>query len=147
MATKTNIARTIQKLIILFGLLLFISVTTKAGIQERRVSVFKKLQVSGAFKVILTQGNTEKLMIEADGNVMEKVITEVKNGILIIRAGRGLFNLKTGSITINLTFVNLDELELSGAVDIKGINAMKLNKLEIEQVEAQKLGLTFQQTA
>lgn len=128
----TTFTRSIIRWSVFIGLFMIISASATAGEQERNVSGFTELQVNGPFKVILTQGTSEKLMLEADNRVMEKIITEVRNGTLIIRARRGVFNLNNSGVTVYLTFINLDELELSGAANLKGTHAMKFADLEIE---------------
>lgn len=99
--------------------------------EDRKVSPFTKLQVSSAFKVVLTQGNTEKLMIDASDEDMSKIITEVKGGKLIIKLKDNYFNRQTKGISVYLTFTALTEIDISGAVELKGTNVMTFNDLEL----------------
>ena len=52
--------------------------------QERSVSGFNALEISGAIEVNLTQGNKESLVIEADSDYIDKIVTEVQGKTLKI---------------------------------------------------------------
>jgi len=45
--------------------------------QERKVSSFNGIEVSGVFHVDLTQGTTNSVIVEADDNLMDIIRTEV----------------------------------------------------------------------
>ena len=52
--------------------------------QDRHLSGFSSVNVAGSFDVYITQGNTESVKVEADDEVIDKIITEVKGGVLKI---------------------------------------------------------------
>jgi hypothetical protein len=52
--------------------------------QDRHLSGFTAVSVAGSFDVYLTQGNTESVKVEADDEVIDNIITEVKGGVLKI---------------------------------------------------------------
>ncbi len=85
--------------------------------QERKVSSFTSLDVSGAFKVYLSQGATQSVIIEADDNLMEKIETEVTGGKLRIYNKRHIMNAK--SLNVYITATEMNAIELSGAVDLQ----------------------------
>ena len=50
--------------------------------QERPVSGFNKIAMSGSGELIITQGSKEGLTVEAEDNIMEYIETEVKDETL-----------------------------------------------------------------
>jgi len=77
--------------------------------QTRKVSSFNALDISSAFDIFLTQGNEESLVIEADENIMEYIITEVRGGTLriYIDEHRNIRNVKTMKVYLNSITLNL----------------------------------------
>ncbi len=98
--------------------------------EERNIKAFNEIQVSGAYTVYLTQGNKEKLIIEADENLMDLIITKVVDGKLRIYNKEDFRSPK--KMDIYLTFVDIDEIALSGAVEIEGMNKFTLNELSLD---------------
>lgn len=146
MKTTTIRKKYAHHLILLIMFAGVISMNAFASKQERNVKNFNKIEVSGGFKVILTQGNTEKLVIEADDNILPKIITEVRSGTLIIKLENNT-NISNGKDLIaELTFINLDNIDLSGAVNITGTNPMKFSNLEIDGSGATKISLNLSAT-
>src|SRR5664279_1416695 len=83
--------------------------------QDRTLSSFHALKVSGGIDVELSQGNAQKLQVEADGNLIASIRTEVKDGVLTIYHEDKIVNAKT--MKIHLTFQQLDEITASGGCD------------------------------
>ena len=53
--------------------------------EDRTVDEFSRLKVSGSFRVVLTSDRTKELSIKTDKNLMGYIITEVKDGSLVIK--------------------------------------------------------------
>lgn len=144
--TTTNRKNQILSLIILSVLTLTIGINAFAGKQTRTVKNFSKIDISGGFKVMLTQGTSEQLTVEADDDMLSKIVTEVNNGTLVIKLENNSWNRSAGEMIVNLTFVNLNEIELSGAVNITGTNPMKFSNLGIDASGATKINLNLSAT-
>ncbi|MDP2238334.1 MAG: head GIN domain-containing protein [Bacteroidales bacterium] len=99
-------------------------------VEERNVRSFVAIDVSGGFEVILKQGSAEALTIEADDNLMKLIVTEVRGGELKIYT-EGNVSPKT-KMKAYVTFVKLDEIDLSGAVKLRAENKLTFNRLSIE---------------
>lgn len=56
--------------------------------QDRKLSGFSSVSVSGSFDVYITQGSTESVKVEADADEIDKIVTEVDNGVLKIYSKR-----------------------------------------------------------
>ena len=108
--------------------------------QERKVTGFTSLEVSGAFTVYLYQGNSESLTIEADENLMEYIVTEVKGDRLEIYTKNKSIQ-KFTKMNIYLTFEELEMIDISGAVNIIGEDMMKFDELTIDGSGASEIKL------
>jgi hypothetical protein len=122
------------------------SLNVLASKQDRPVRNFNKIEVSGGFSVILTQGTVEKLTIEADDDILPKIITEVRGGTLIIKLENNTWNKNIKNLAAELTFINLDGIDVSGAVKITGTNPMKFSDLKIDGSGATKINLNLSAT-
>ncbi len=109
--------------------------------EDRQVSAFKAIDISGGFEVELIQSEAESLTIEADDNLMKLIKTEVMNGELKISLSEPVRNVK--KLKAIITFRQLEVIDISGAVRIKGINAMNFEKLSIDASGASEINLNL----
>lgn len=95
--------------------------------EDRDVSGFDKILVSGVGRIILTQSTKESLSIETDDNLMEYIETEVKGDtleidftdtIVLSPGGRDILDPSAGFI-FRISVINLEEISVSGAADIQ----------------------------
>ncbi len=98
--------------------------------QERKISSFDGIEVGGAFKVYLTQGNTEELVVEADENLLDVIETEVRGSMLKISTSEDIRDSK--ALNIYITFKNIEELDVSGACEMTSENKFKLGDLDLD---------------
>ncbi len=107
--------------------------TTK--MEKRAVEGFTRLGNKGIGNVILTQGDHDELVIEADPELRERIRTEVKDGTLRITYDfdwqdvLGLRFIGRGPIRFHVTMKTIEGLSMSGAgnVEAKAITADKLD--------------------
>ena len=103
--------------------------------ENRPVSSFSGLVTSSGIDVYLTQGNDEKLTIEAKGVEKEDVVTEVRNGTLrltIDRRGANFFNFgRNRYVKAYVTFRQLSKLTASGGSDVFGQGKLTFRTLAI----------------
>jgi len=86
--------------------------------ENRNITDFSEIEVSGAYKVYLTQGNSSTLTIEGDENLMQYVTTKNVDDDLIISSKENIN--PTNEMIIHLTFNNLNSIDLSGACELIG---------------------------
>lgn len=108
--------------------------------EERAVSNFSKLDIGGAFKVYLTQGDREKLVIEADTKEMAEIVTEVVGNKLKIHTKPG-WGVRFHEMTVYLTFKNLDYIDFSGAVEVKADSPLTFSELEMDVSGAAEINM------
>lgn len=121
--------------LILFCAVVFLSTTIHAGNkQTRQISRFHGVSVSTGIDLYLAQKDVEGVVVEANADELEKVITQVEGGILkIYLKQKSWFNLNWGKEPhkVYVSFKNLDKLEASSGSDVKAEQALKLDKLDI----------------
>lgn len=98
--------------------------------QDRTVSSFQAIKVSGGIDVELSQGNTLKLQVEADENLIALIRTEVKDGVLNIYPSESIRDAKT--LKIHLTFQQMDAITASGGCDIESMQKLSFATLKVD---------------
>ncbi len=95
---------------------------------ERSVGDYDGIGVSGWFDVELVDGNEGELTLRGEENLLEHIVTEVKNGKLSIKVEKG-YNLKPTSwnegIMITVPVESVNSIALSGSGDIVGKKTLK----------------------
>ncbi|NNU34802.1 DUF2807 domain-containing protein [Mucilaginibacter sp. S1162] len=101
--------------------------------EDRHLTGFNAVNVAGSFDVYIKQGTTESVKVEAPADVIKNIITEVKNGALIIRTKDHFsFNNIFGNkkMVVYVTIKNCNAISLTGSGDVyfkEGIAANDLN--------------------
>lgn len=84
--------------------------------ENRKVSDFTRLEISGGFKVILKQDSSLSVTINADDNFMKYIHSSNSGDKLKIYSKKNFCG--SGEIVINIGVKNLERIEASGAVDL-----------------------------
>jgi hypothetical protein len=92
--------------------------------QDRQVGSFKDIEVGGAAKVFVSQGDQHSVKVEVDENLQQFVEVFQEGNKVIVREKRG-FNLDpTGDLKIYVTAPVYNDIDVSGACDIIGQTAI-----------------------
>ena len=112
--------------------------------EDRQVSGFDQVSVSGAGELTLTQGDEESLKIETDDNLLPLIESKVHNGVLSIGPREG--NLRpTEGIHYQLHLKKLSDLQLSGAVRAEA-DSIKMDRLGLGISGAAKVSVAHLDT-
>lgn len=90
--------------------------------ETRDVAGFNKIRLDGAGRLLIKQGASESLVIEAEENVMDELTSEVIGDTLVLGyKDRPWWRsiLPTRPIVYDLTVIDLNELTLNGAGDLE----------------------------
>lgn len=96
--------------------------------ENRNITRFSKIEVSGAFKINIKQDSSLALTVMADDNLMKYIRTQVNGNKLRIYTRKNFCN--DSPIIINVGVGRLEEIEGSGAVELASegrINVQNLN--------------------
>ncbi|MDB5007162.1 MAG: hypothetical protein JWP45_1555 [Mucilaginibacter sp.] len=105
--------------------------------EDRKVGDFKRMTISGGFKVVLKQDSSMAIKITADDNLLKYIKTEVSGDRLRIFSKRSLCN--TGEIIVNVGVRNLDEVKASGAVEVESDGKITAQDLRFKLSGATKI--------
>ncbi|MCP4424059.1 MAG: DUF2807 domain-containing protein [Chloroflexi bacterium] len=117
-------------------------------IEERDMQNFTRVMISGQGKLLLSQGETESLRIEAEDNIIPLIETTVSDDTLFIKGEGAGTAVTTLPIEIHLTIKNITSLESSGISRISGENIVAdqlqligsdYGKIEISALTANKI--------
>lgn len=101
----------------------------KVVTNERNVSDFTAISIISSADVVLTQGDKIAVIVETDENLQEKVTTKVSGGDLEIGI-KGSISRVT-KMTVYVTVVNLQRVNISGSGDVDSKGVIRGNDLEI----------------
>ena len=107
--------------------------------QDRKVSGFTGIDVSGGFSVEITQGNNESVRLEAEENLLDNIKTEVRDGVLRIYNDRSLSSTK--GMKAYITVKQLDKIEIRGGVKVVGKSTFKTNTMKLDMSGGSKVTL------
>jgi hypothetical protein len=104
--------------------------------QNRHLSGFSAISVTGSYDVYITQGNSESVTVEADDDIINRIITEVKDGELRIytKKGDSGFNFSWGDknkMIIRIAAKDLNEISLTGSGDVFFKDGLRASKLAL----------------
>jgi hypothetical protein len=102
--------------------------------ESRPVSGFDAVNFSGSGELVITQGNTEALTVEADDNLLPYIKTEVRNGELFIgfdREDGDAFYRPSQPVRFNLAVKDLRRAALSGSGSIS-MGELNTDRLTLE---------------
>ena len=98
---------------------------------ERTVDAdFNEVRGSAGLEVYLTQGNENKIVVEADENLHQYIETDVENGKLHITTSENIGQSKAKKI--HVTFVELNNIEASSGAEVVGNTVIKSQNLSLK---------------
>jgi len=106
-----------------------------ANAQKRNVSGFHAIEVSGGIDLYLSQGDEAVAVSASKDEYRDKIITEVKDGVLKIWfEWKGNLRIDWGNRKLKayVSIKNLDGLEASGGSDVLVDGAIKTTKLNMK---------------
>jgi len=108
--------------------------------EERTVDKFSSIGMGIHGDVYLTQGSPQKLVLEGDEDILEKVVTEVRDDMLKIKFS--VPNVRTKSpVKIWITVSEINGLYLSGSGSINAETAIKSDEMELKVSGSGKINI------
>ena len=102
--------------------------------KERPAGNFSGVHVSSGVDAYITQGDNTSVTVEADENLHEYIITEVKGDILYIYTEANI--LESEMKRVHVTMKNINSLTTSSAGDVIGVSPIKTDELELNASSA-----------
>lgn len=108
----------------------FMSAVTASGkvvSQDRNVSDFQAIQIKSSVDVEFTQGDDFKVVVYAEQDIIEEIITEVNKGTLVVNykssSKIGWFS-STEDAYVEVTAPELSKVHITGSGDFEGENTI-----------------------
>ncbi len=98
--------------------------------EPRTVSEFKAVVTGGSEDLFVTQGNTQKVRIEGDEDIVKDIDTYVRNGVLYIEY-KGRWNRSHDQTRVYVTMKEINGLKLAGSGNIIGETPIATDELEL----------------
>lgn len=123
-----------------FTFLLLLAVTIQLNAsnpsrQTRSLSGFHGVSVTSGIDLFLAQKGSEEVLVEANSEDIDKIITEVEGGILkIYIREKSWFNFdwKSKPRKVYVSFKMLDKIDASAGADVVSENRLKLENVKID---------------
>lgn len=131
---NSDILMKTKLVLFIFCVFSLIQTQVRADEQTRTVGAFTEISLRVGAKVHLEQGEKQNLEIVAKPSTLEQLITEVKDGKLIVRFPTKEVFWKTfqpGEIVIYITMPEINGLNVSGSGDILAENAIKSKIIDL----------------
>jgi hypothetical protein len=103
--------------------------------EQRRLGEVTRVHSLGNFDIEISQGSETSIQVEADENLLPYILTENKNGELVVRTKEKVNLSSVNKIIIHLTVAKLEGVELTGSGNATGIDTFSGSdqlKLDIE---------------
>ncbi len=100
---------------------------------NRTTSDYDAISCAGSFDYILVSGTEGQLTIKGEENLLKHVITEVKNGTLIVKTEKGK-SLKTSmgkTITVTIPVKDIHAVSLAGSGDLISKTQISATNLDV----------------
>src|SRR5512133_1001364 len=102
--------------------------------KERRLDSFSGVKVSSGIDVYLKQGNNESVTVEADENLHEYILTEVRTGVLNVYSE---YNIRSAERKrVYVTMKDINSVRTTSAGDVIGESPINSDKLELSASSA-----------
>ena len=104
--------------------------------ENRNLKDFHAVKVSAGIDLYLKMGDAETVKVEADEDIIDRIITEVKDGTLHIymKSTNKIFNwnFNTGTKKVYVSVKELDEIDASSGSDVVSENTLTGETLDVE---------------
>ena len=103
---------------------------------------FNSIEVSRGMDVYLTQGNTVGILVEADENLHDIIITEVEYNILKIYADENISSSKAKKVFVN--FKDIQNIKSTSGSDVYSTNLIKTESIKLSTTSGSDMELELE---
>lgn len=139
---------------IFYTLVLLITVLSSCGgsgcitgsgeqiVEQRSIGDFSKLEISGDFKVLISQSDSSAMSIMADDNIIPHVKQKISNDVLTITLDKDICD--GGPVAISLSSKIWNAIKASGAVEVIGESKIVAQDFELDLSGATDVALVLE---
>lgn len=93
-------------------------------------SEFDVIKVQQGINLFLTQSNTTKLSVEADENILDLLITEVKNNELKVYFEKNVYRAKARNVYLSTNTIS--KIRTSSGASVRSENTLQVSTLDLD---------------
>lgn len=97
----------------------------------RSTGSYDGIKTAGPMDFKLVQGKEGEISIKADANLMEYIITEVKNNELIVKVEKNVGLKPSKTIVITIPYESISSVSLSGSGDVENSGTIKADEFKV----------------
>lgn len=123
-----------KSILIFLSLIIFSAFTFAQKKETRNVGEFSRLSYGVPGTLYLTQGNENSVVIEADAETLEDIVTEVRGNKLVIKDNNDSWwgwSSSSKKATIYVTMKNIDAISVSGSGNLIAKNKITADDLDL----------------
>lgn len=110
---------------------------------ERTIeSGFNEIKISRGLEVFLTQSANESIIVEADENLQDIIITEIEDNVLKIYADKNISN--TASKKVFVTFKDVSSIKATSGSNVISNSIILTNTLDLTTTSGSEMALEVQ---
>jgi hypothetical protein len=114
-------------------------------IEERPINEsFNTIKATEGLHVYVTQGNRESIIVEADENLQELIVTEVIDHVLKIHTTENIGHSTTKKVTV--TFKDVSEIISTSGSNLHSTNTITTDQLTLKSTSGSKMTLDVKTT-
>lgn len=113
--------------------------------QRKANDNFTGIKVSTGIDLYVSQGNSNKITVEADENLHDIIITEVEDGILKVYSDKNIWRAKARKVYV--TVVNLNSLKATSGSDVYGEDTIKTDEISISATSGADIRISVDATS
>ncbi|MCB0398908.1 MAG: DUF2807 domain-containing protein [Winogradskyella sp.] len=99
--------------------------------ENRSTGEYDGLKSSGPMDFKLVQGKEGSITIEGDANLMEYIITEVRDGKLVVKVEDGINLRPSKTIVVTVPYESINSVSLAGSGDIENSGTIKADDFDV----------------
>jgi hypothetical protein len=99
--------------------------------ESRSTSEYDGISVAGPMDFKLVEGNEGDITIEGDSNLIEFIVTELRDGKLVIKVEEGINLRPTKTIVITIPYESINAVSLAGSGDVKNSGTIKADSFDV----------------
>jgi hypothetical protein len=117
---------------------------------DRSTGDYNSIAIAGWFDVALVDGKEGDITIKGEENLLEYIVTEVKDGKLAVKVKKGYYlkpsSWDKGSINITIPIESINAVTISGSGDIVGKKTIKADDFHTSVSGSGDIDLTIEAT-
>jgi hypothetical protein len=101
---------------------------------------FTEIKVSNGLELHLYQGSKNKIIVDADENLQDIIITEVNNGVLEIYSEKSIWRAKSKKIFV--TIKNLESVTATSGADVYAKETLKVDDIRVSSTSGADINIS-----